>query len=611
VAIENISISPEIPISGFSMSEDALALNLLLAEPMDTAVYYTATVTDVADCVGNVIGDENNITFVIGYSPGLFDVLINEIMADPTPAVGLPPHEYIELYNPTDRLYDLSDCRISSSVTFRPNTFIAPGEYLVLISPSVAGEFPGVESVAVMQSMSTTFLTNAGRELLFTNGSNEKIDRVNYSIDWYRDPSKTGGGWSLERINPEEPCRGGDNWRASVDPTGGTPGVQNSIFDVSPDETAPRLNTVLVLDEFNIELVFNEVLDSLSVLDAVYEITPSLSVLEVKNVAPDYLRVRLTFAEEMEANQKHEVFIIGITDCMGNAFENLDDAYFGLPGEPTSGGMIINEILFNARTGGANFLEIYNNSDAILSIQDWQIANLGNNQYRLITDEGYILFPEEYLAITTNKANIIQEYPFAVEKRVFQTAQMPSFNNSDGKVILINADGETVDRFDYEASMHFPMLRDVKGVSLERIDFNRPSDDRTNWMSAAETFNWATPGFENSQFMQSVEDDGEVWVDPEIFSPDNDGYQDVLNINYRFDRSGLVGNIKIFDSSGRLVRRLMQNELLGTEGVISWDGTGDNMERARIGIHVVYMEVFSSDGYTKGYKLSCVVASRY
>lgn len=605
-----VSIDPATGLSSATMAGDYLSIFLVLDTPIDTAVSYTVTIQNITDCSGNSIGDENSIEFLIGYVPGLHEILINEVIPDPSPSVGLPEQEYIELYNPTDKLFDLSACSISGA-TFLPNTFIQPEGFLVLVSPETSVLFEDFSNVVEMASMSSTFLTNGGRELLFLNPDGTTIDRIAYNLSWYDDPNKTDGGWSIERINPEEPCRGGDNWRASVATIGGTPGTQNSVYDLNPDERAPQLLTIIYIDSTSVELVFDEVLDEASAISAGYSVVPELIVFDIENITPDNSRIGLTFSEAMVPNQVYTISIIGLTDCSGNEFENEGSLQFGRPGPATSGSLIINEVLFNQRTGGSDFVELYNNSNAIVSLQDWLLGNLGNDQFRTITEEGFVLFPGNYLAVTDDKANIILEYPLAPTGRVYQAVDIPTYNNGDGQAVLLDPNGNTIDRFDYEEDMHFSLLRDVKGVSLERIDFNRPSDDRTNWMSAAENVNWATPGYENSQFMQSVQEDGEVWVDPEVFSPDNDGYQDVLNINYRFDQSGLVGNIKIFDSSGRLVRRLMQNELLGTEGVISWDGTGDNMERARVGIHVVYMEVFSSDGYTKGYKLSCVVASRF
>lgn len=604
-----VTIEPEIEVSEITFSA-ANTLHLQLETAIDTAVTYTVTVEGVTDCEGNVITGDNSITFLVGYMPSTFDVLFNEIFPDPSPVVGLPEHEYIELYNPTDQLFDLSGGAVSG-VILPSNTLIEPNGYLVLVPAGAGPDFESYNPVVELEGMSSVFLTNSGRELTLVNSNGVLIDRIEYDLSWYGNSSKTDGGWSIERINPEEPCRAADNWYASVAASGGTPGAENSVYSTEPDQNGPQLNTILVIDSVTIELVFDEVLDSNSVIAAGYEFSPDLTVFDIANVAPDYQRVVLRFAETLQPNEVHTISIYGLTDCTGNEYENTEEAVFGRPGTISSGNLIINEVLFNQRTGGADFVEVYNNSDAIISLSGWILANYSNDQLRLITDEAYILMPGEYLAITDHKANILAEYPFAPEGRVFEAEDIPTYNNSDGQVALLNPEGQEVDRFNYFEDMHFAMLDDVKGVSLERISFDRPSDDPTNWMSAAEQYNWATPGFENSQFQPLAEPDDNVSVYPEVFSPDNDGYQDVLTLSYQFDRSGLTGNITIYDSAGREIRRLMRNGFVGTEGTISWDGLTDDGERARVGIHIIYFEVFSADGYTEGFKRSCVVASRF
>ncbi len=77
------------------------------------------------------------------------------------------------------------------------------------------------------------------------------------------------------------------------------------------------------------------------------------------------------------------------------------------------------------------------------------------------------------------------------------------------------------------------------------------------------------------------------------------------------ESSGFVGNITIFDAQGRIIRLLMQNELLGIEGAISWDGLNNNNEKARIGTYVIYFEYFDLNGNVKALKKACVVAGKF
>jgi hypothetical protein len=188
---------------------------------------------------------------------------------------------------------------------------------------------------------------------------------------------------------------------------------------------------------------------------------------------------------------------------------------------------------------------------------------------------------------------------------------MPSLNIDGDIVVLIDTGYTSIDRVVYSADWHFPLLDDTKGVSLERIDTERPTQEATNWHSAAETVGFATPTKQNSQYSPSTADDGAVNLSNTIFSPDNDGIEDVVTINYTFDQPGYIANIAIYDSRGRLIRRLASNTLLGTEqGSFSWDGIQDDRSLALSGVYVIYVEVFNTSGTVKRCKKACVLAAR-
>jgi hypothetical protein len=156
--------------------------------------------------------------------------------------------------------------------------------------------------------------------------------------------------------------------------------------------------------------------------------------------------------------------------------------------------------------------------------------------------------------------------------------------------------------------MHFVLLEDLDGISLERIDPSRPSDDITNWGSAAESQGFATPGYQNSQALAAILGEEDINVFPEIFSPDNDGFQDVVTFTFQNTKPGMVGNIYIFDSNGRQVLHLLKNSLIGENSSVSWDGRNADNGLAPIGIYIVYIEVFDENGNTSKIKKTCVLA---
>jgi predicted heme/steroid binding protein len=186
-----------------------------------------------------------------------------------------------------------------------------------------------------------------------------------------------------------------------------------------------------------------------------------------------------------------------------------------------------------------------------------------------------------------------QNYPFSIAGK-FLYAELPSYNNDSGTVYLIY-NSEIIDKVSYLDSWHFGLLDNTDGVSLERIDPDGESSSQYNWHSAAEDVGFATPGRVNSQYRPAVSN-GEVTFSSDIFSPDNDGYQDVLQIIYELTNSGMLGKAQIFDDRGRLVRTLFTNELLGTSGTFTWDGLTDQQVKSSIGVYVLVFEVFSTDG---------------
>jgi len=190
-------------------------------------------------------------------------------------------------------------------------------------------------------------------------------------------------------------------------------------------------------------------------------------------------------------------------------------------------------------------------------------------------------------------------------------ASLPSFSNDAGTVaISIKNATAIIDKFAYSPDMFLSLLTSTDGVSLERINFNRPSDDKTNWHCASESAGFGTPTYKNSQYSEGVTAEDPVSVSPEVFSPDNDGYNDVLNLNYVFDTPEYIATITIYDANGRLIRELIKSKLLGTSGTFSWDGITDDNEKARIGIYVIYFEVFDVNGNVKHYKKSAVLAGK-
>jgi len=122
-----------------------------------------------------------------------------------------------------------------------------------------------------------------------------------------------------------------------------------------------------------------------------------------------------------------------------------------------------------------------------------------------------------------------------------------------------------------------------------------PSSDGKNWHSAAEAVKFGTPGLKNSQY-SPVTVNGAFELQNEVFSPDMDGNVDVMQASYQMAQANCLGTVTIFDERGRIIRSLFKNQLLGTEGTLTWDGVKDDQTKASIGVYVVLFEAFTLDG---------------
>lgn len=283
-----------------------------------------------------------------------------------------------------------------------------------------------------------------------------------------------------------------------------------------------------------------------------------------------------------------------------------------MPGEPQPNDVLINEILSNPKKGGVDFVEIYNYSDKTIDLQQITVASVNSNgltgSRRTITDKPILLYPNEYKVLTTDPATLKQHYPNGDFNTFIETPTLPNFNNETGGVILYS-DSQTIDSLFYTAAMHSPFITDHKGISLERRHFSEPSHAYGNFRSAAASAGGATPGYRNSHGMGEVIEET-VYFTSKTFSPDNDGFEDQLEINYHFPESGFMASIDIYSDKGRLVKRLQRNQSMAVRGTITWDGLSDTNERLPIGIYVAVIDIYHEKGMRKVYRKSFVLAAR-
>lgn len=544
------------------------------------------------------------------------DVVITEIMADPTPVVGLPNAEFIEIRNVSSTPFNLNGWKISdvaSTATITANFILQPDSITIFCANSNVAAFSVFGRTIGVSNFPS--LDNDGDLLSLKSPQGKTIHAVHYTTEWYQNEVKKDGGWSLEMIDTKNPCSGMSNWKASTDASGGTPGRKNSVDGVNADASPPQLVRTYSLDDVTVVTLFDEPLDSTSASAVLnYSLGTNLPVASATPQAPLFNSVVLKLSTPLQQQTNYTLTVSNVKDCKGNSIGVYNKAMVGLAEEALSHDIVINEILFNPKPNAFDYVEVYNRSNKIVDASKLYIANRNASgalaSIKKLSETPFYIFPDDYIVVTEDAASLKHEYLVQNPQNVLVLSSLPSFPDDKGAVIITNSQGTVVDELSYSEKWHFGLINDDEGVALERINPNDSSQKQSNWHSAASTTGYGTPTYKNSQSQQVNPMNATIEISPKIFSPDNDGLDDIATISYRVAEPGYVANITIFDANGRLVRYFVKNALLGLSGNWHWDGLNENGQKLAIGTYIIYTEIFNLNGKKKRFKNTIVLSGK-
>lgn len=381
----------------------------------------------------------------------------------------------------------------------------------------------------------------------------------------------------------------------------------NVIGNIIIDSLPASVQNASVISPNTLEIQFSEPIDNnalnINNFNLIGNNPPN--PMSVNNSSSGY---ELIFQQKFKGNQVLNLSIQNITDLAGNSL--FDTIQIIVPDTAQYGEILINEILFDPFAGGSDYVEIINNSNSSFDIFKYYIADYDNGISNLKQiNQHFIINPNELVLFTEDSISTINDYPSNNSSRFIQM-DLPSFPNDSATVFLLNTDSIILDQFSYSDDLHFELINDPEGVSLERVLLNSINPNIA-WHSAAENVGWGTPGNSNSQYYLSEQSDVNFYAENEVFSPDNDGFEDIAIFSYKLDQIEMVGNAFVYDNRGRLIKSILTNELLNTEGKFTWDGINQYGQKAAIGIYLIYFECFSINGEVLNFKCTTTLKSRF
>lgn len=597
------------PLSVDFLDSFQTEIRLAFSTEFSPWTYSILTIDSLLD-IENNLNTNQYIEFV--YSP-LYEaqpgeIRFNEIMPDPTPSVGMPDVEFIELINVCDSAVELASYSIQNSGNpmFLPSFLLQANSFVILCKDENAELFTNYGDVIGISNWVS--LLNTGDSLLVLNKSGDVLDQLNYSASWFDDPLKKEGGWSLERINANINCNSEINWKESKSLYGGTAGLANSVIDIAL-ENKIDLNQAYIVDSTLLRVEIAGEMDTSLFIDLMYSTSPPFQI-DFENSFIDGSGLLLSCFPSFQTDISYHITFHNLYDCRGIVIPD-QEMIVGFPEPGEVGDIVINEILFNPYTGGSDFIEIYNRSSKFIDLKNWRIVELYNDipiEDARISDRSLLIAPNELIAMSSNIEELPMLYSYFDRSQLFRVNDLPNFSNDEGEVIIVNSDFTIIDSLKYAEEMHFSLLDDFNGVSLERIHPDRPSYENSTWISTSENVGFATPGYMNSHFLSNNKVIADLYLEPQLFTPNNDGDKDVLYIHYNLEEEGgWMVNVTVYNDRGEFIKNIAENRWIEKKGVFRWDGLNSDDEEANVGIYIVYFEAFNDKGKKTILRKVCVL----
>ncbi len=536
------------------------------------------------------------------FSEAAAQVILTEIMFDPDT---LEYHnEFVEIYNAGDSAVDLTEWSLGDSleldalVATDGGMVLQPGQYAVILDQSYFGNSSTYDTLIPPEALILTIDDGSFGKYGWSNSHSEPVLLVNARGDTVQRYSYSVGnvpGYSDEKIllTPENDS---SNW-ADSRRFRGTPGGPNSVAPGRFD---------LAVDSVRVEPLFP--VEGLPVTLDIQLVNAGLEPLHrfVVRVFDDVNRDRVFQAEELLGEQAHETrldfqeavwvqftlenlpagsHLLGVeADLPGDENPANNRGFLELQVETIKSEVVINEILYAPRSGETEWVELFNAGTRAVDLSRWCFAD-ARDTVRL-TAESCWLAAGEFLVLSGDSA-AAEQYHF-LASQLLVVKPFPTLNNDWDDLKLLAPSGRLMERVTYSREW---MGRETgPGTSLERIQPGVSSGIADNWTASVDP-SGSTPGRQNSVFVESRPSVGEISIQPNPFSPDGDGFEDFVLIQYHFNLTTAYLSVDVFDILGRHVRRLASRLAVAAQGTLLWDGKDDGGRVVPMGVYILFLRL--------------------
>ena len=462
-------------------------VELLFAEEIDSLETSSLTITKIQDLHQNTIVDTTlYFQFTPPYQVKPGDLIITEIMVDPTPVVGLSEHQYVEIFNNSDEKVMLNQLLLGDQrdLVALPSFELNPLEYCVLV-PDDYIEVSGLIQFIKLEQF--PYFNLSGDSVTLIDQHGEFIDLLVYDTEYYHSEIHSNGGYSIEKIHLTPQCEGIDNWHASENALGGTPGEENSVAGKEFPNQVFAFDQVELIGDDMVQLLFNGQLDQAALS---FE-NLHVSDLTIQEFWSEGQSLSIKFSQNIHPGQLYQLELLDLPLCSGDIIEQLKIP-FGKGVVPSFNDLIVSELM--VKPGGMDlmqheYIEVYNASDQLLALEGLSFGD----EKDMTNFPATFLAPAEYLVLTTTSG----VKSMSVENAV-SVSGWPGFND-EGQVIVRDQSENMIYQLDYDLNRLEPEEKTSGGWSMEIMDLKNPCHFENNWTFSIHPTG-GTPGIKNSAY---------------------------------------------------------------------------------------------------------------
>ena len=515
-----------------------------------------------------------SLFFVIVLSAvGFAGPVVNEAMVNEP--IGYQNLEWVELHADSVEAVDLDEYRLTVNnllVDLPLGITIGPDEYLVicrkLIATADEASFEGVwgDSSGVWGDC------EAERVLATPVGASFKLKNEEGLIQLWRGVTlvselawdKAGAdGVSLERVSHYS-----DSIAPSIAVGGSTPGFLNSRAPVSHDLALADVKAAVRhgLATITITIANRGLWNSDSAIVELRYADDS-TLLQAFGVGELASGESTTVALQYQFPDLRTCLLLQLPDD-----DRPDDntLIFYAPGENYPPVLLTEIMAAPSDDSDDEWIEIKNISPEAIYIGAWLI---GDRIKLCLIDDGQVMIePGQRLVLVADPLLFEMTY-FWFDGDLLRPLCWAKLNNDGDTVRLVDPFGLEADRFGY--------------VRVPDGSFCRGEDDYCDQWGPSEE-NAGSPGLANSVVFSSPGGSVHLTVEPALFSPDGDGYEDSVVIHLEAPNMDRF-ELKIYDRQGRVVHTFNTSEARSNS--YTWRGGAERGRTLPIGLYVVYFEV--------------------